>query len=367
VSGSATRPLNGPSCGGDLSRGPRDPAPHRRDARRIEGHLAFPLQGAYWRRGPVTMRRRRGRSALWASQGSARRAVYRLLGGARATACSSTGHAAAPTRRDRDRGGALRGARLQGSRAAGRRTGSGRDLRASGAAPCPTSGRAGLPPEDRWAARSTSSRCRASSSGSPGARPRLHLLHDAIIADSIERRDWQVARAPSPLLAGRPFRPSCRRIRIIRQHTTCRSRSARSSRPSRLPDAHHGAAHRLHPHDGGPRGGITHSADRSPGRALSSAHRSHGATDLSPVCMAAALHFDYQRHNFGIQEYMRHSRRHRSRVPHAYAVRRRCARSGRRARPGVEIDEAPWRPLPYQRAYLPHQPKADGTSTAGER
>ena len=35
--------------------------------------------------------------------------------------------------------------------------------------------------------------------------------------------------------------------------------------------------------------------------------RSHGATDLRPVCMAAALHFDLSIPNFGIQEYMRHS------------------------------------------------------------
>ena len=33
----------------------------------------------------------------------------------------------------------------------------------------------------------------------------------------------------------------------------------------------------------------------------------HGATDLSPVCMGAALHFDTWVPNFGIQEYMRHS------------------------------------------------------------
>src|SRR5204863_191442 len=34
---------------------------------------------------------------------------------------------------------------------------------------------------------------------------------------------------------------------------------------------------------------------------------SHGATDLSPVSMAAALHVDLSVHNFGIQEYMRHT------------------------------------------------------------
>ncbi|MEE9250719.1 MAG: D-mannonate dehydratase ManD, partial [Alphaproteobacteria bacterium] len=34
---------------------------------------------------------------------------------------------------------------------------------------------------------------------------------------------------------------------------------------------------------------------------------SHGATDLSPVSMGAALHFDIWVPNFGIQEYMRHT------------------------------------------------------------
>ncbi len=32
---------------------------------------------------------------------------------------------------------------------------------------------------------------------------------------------------------------------------------------------------------------------------------SHGATDLSPICMGAALHFDLSIPNFGIQEHMR--------------------------------------------------------------
>ena len=45
---------------------------------------------------------------------------------------------------------------------------------------------------------------------------------------------------------------------------------------------------------------------------------SHGATDLTPVCMAAALHFDLSVHNFGIQEYMRHGRQtESSRTPTA--------------------------------------------------
>ena len=44
----------------------------------------------------------------------------------------------------------------------------------------------------------------------------------------------------------------------------------------------------------------------------------HGATDLSPVCMGAALHFDLSVHNFGIQEYMPHTAETDKVFPHAY-------------------------------------------------
>jgi L-alanine-DL-glutamate epimerase-like enolase superfamily enzyme len=59
----------------------------------------------------------------------------------------------------------------------------------------------------------------------------------------------------------------------------------------------------------------------------------HGATDLSPVSMAAALHFDLSIPNFGIQEYMRHTPETDEVFPHAY-LRRRHAASGRGAGPG---------------------------------
>ena len=55
-------------------------------------------------------------------------------------------------------------------------------------------------------------------------------------------------------------------------------------------------------------GGISHLRKIA---ALAELHQvrtgSHGATDLSPVCLAAALHFDLSVHNFGIQEYMPHA------------------------------------------------------------
>ncbi|PYX09471.1 MAG: bifunctional D-altronate/D-mannonate dehydratase, partial [Acidobacteria bacterium] len=48
---------------------------------------------------------------------------------------------------------------------------------------------------------------------------------------------------------------------------------------------------------------------------------SHGATDLSPVTMGAALHFDISVSNFGIQEYMRNTKETDEVFPHAYHFR----------------------------------------------
>ena len=45
---------------------------------------------------------------------------------------------------------------------------------------------------------------------------------------------------------------------------------------------------------------------------------SHGATDLSPVCMAAALHLDLAIPNFGLQEYMPHTAETDAVFPHGY-------------------------------------------------
>ena len=59
----------------------------------------------------------------------------------------------------------------------------------------------------------------------------------------------------------------------------------------------------------------------------------HGATDLSPVCMGAALHFDIWVPNFGIQEYMRHTAGDRRGLPARLPLRGRllCIRATRRA------------------------------------
>lgn len=87
----------------------------------------------------------------------------------------------------------------------------------------------------------------------------------------------------------------------------------------------------------------------------------HGATDLSPVCMAAALHFDLSVHNFGIQEYMRHTDETDRVFPHHYRFENGMMHPGDAPGLGVDIDEAMAAKFPYQRAYLPINRKRDGT------
>src|SRR5438105_928424 len=88
----------------------------------------------------------------------------------------------------------------------------------------------------------------------------------------------------------------------------------------------------------------------------------HGATDLSPVCMGAALHFDLWVPNFGIQEYMRHTDETDAVFPHAYSFADGMLHPGEATGHGVEIDEALAAKYPYQRAYLPVNRLAhDGT------
>ena len=87
----------------------------------------------------------------------------------------------------------------------------------------------------------------------------------------------------------------------------------------------------------------------------------HGATDLSPVCMGAALHFDTWVPNFGIQEYMRHSEETDEVFPHAYTFKDGYLYPGDAPGHGVDIDERLAARFPYRRAYLPVNRLEDGT------
>ena len=78
----------------------------------------------------------------------------------------------------------------------------------------------------------------------------------------------------------------------------------------------------------------------------------HGATDLSPVSMAAALHFDISVHNLGIHEYMRPTPETNEVFPHAYSFADGYFYPG---------EEAPAQRFPYELPYLPVNRLADGT------
>jgi mannonate dehydratase len=87
----------------------------------------------------------------------------------------------------------------------------------------------------------------------------------------------------------------------------------------------------------------------------------HGATDLSPVSMAAALNFGLWVPNFGIQEYMRHTDETDAVFPHEYHFADGCLHPGDAPGLGVELDEDQAARYPYQRAYLPVNRLEDGT------
>lgn len=110
-------------------------------------------------------------------------------------------------------------------------------------------------------------------------------------------------------------------------------------------------------------GGITHLRRIADLAALYQVRTgSHGATDLSPACMGAALHFDLWVPNFGIQEYMRHTDETDAVFPHAYVFKDGYMHPGETPGHGVEIDEALASKYPYQRAYLPvNRLQHDGT------
>lgn len=87
----------------------------------------------------------------------------------------------------------------------------------------------------------------------------------------------------------------------------------------------------------------------------------HGATDLSPVSLAAALHFDIAINNFGIQEYMRHTAETDAVFPHTYTFDKGYMHPGDGPGLGVDYDEVLAGRYPYERAYLPVNRKLDGT------
>jgi mannonate dehydratase len=109
-------------------------------------------------------------------------------------------------------------------------------------------------------------------------------------------------------------------------------------------------------------GGITHVRRIADLAALHGVRTGfHGATDLSPVCMGAALHFDTWVPNFGIQEYMRHTDQTLEVFPQDYTFRDGRLFCGESPGHGVTIDEKLAAKFPYSPRQLPIARLEDGS------
>ena len=341
-----------------------------RDARRIEDAWQFLYKGAYWRRGPVTMTAIAAVDmALWDIRGKTLDTpVYQLLGGASREAVLVYGHANGATEDETVQ--AVQHYISLGYKA----------VRAQCAIPGVVHaygvGRGtlyyepaqkGMPLESVWSTERYLDFV-------PVLFERLrkevgfdvHLLHDvhhrltpieaARLGKALEpaRLFWLEDPVPAENQAA---------FRTIRQHTTTPIAVGEVFNTiydcAQLVEEELIDYIRMTVVHGG---GISHLRKVA---ALAELHHvrtgSHGATDLSPVAMAAALHFDLSVHNFGIQEYMRHTEETDAVFPHAYSFDGGAMHPGDAAGLGVDIDEALAARYPYDPAYLPVNRKLDGT------
>ncbi|GEN25324.1 mandelate racemase [Halomonas cupida] len=87
----------------------------------------------------------------------------------------------------------------------------------------------------------------------------------------------------------------------------------------------------------------------------------HGPTDLPPVCLGAAVHFDTWVPNFGIQEHMPHDDLTHQVFSHDHRFEDGHFIVGEAPGHGVDIDESAAAQFPYKRASLPVNRLEDGT------
>lgn len=88
---------------------------------------------------------------------------------------------------------------------------------------------------------------------------------------------------------------------------------------------------------------------------------SHGAGDLSPASLAAALHVDLSIPNFGMQEYMAHLPGYEEVFETSWTFEDGLMHPGDRPGIGVEFDEKAAERFPYERKYLPVNKLRDGS------
>ena len=343
-----------------------------RDAHRIEDIWQYLHRGAYWRRGPVTMTAIAAVDmALWDIKAKvAGLPLYQLLGGACRDGVMVYGHANGETVDDTVAQAAdyvakgYKAVRLQTAVPGVKGTyGVSKDKMFYEPAD------AALPTETQWA---TEPYLRTAPQLFDAAREALgwdvHLLHDvhhrltpieaARLGKDLEpyRLFWMEHAVAAENQAG---------FRLIRQHTTTPLAvgevfnsiwDCKALIEEQLIDYIRATV--VHA------GGITHLRRIA---ALADLYKvrtgCHGATDLSPVAMAAALHFDLSIPNFGIQEYMRHTPETDAVFPHAYTFADGMMHPGEAPGLGVDIDEDLAAQHPYSSAYLPVARLSDGSMT----
>ena len=341
-----------------------------RDAHQIEDIWQFLYRGAYWRRGPVTMAAIGAvDTALWDIKAKlAGMPLYQLLGGASRTGVLVYGHANGNTIEDaiaeaeRYKLMGYRAIRLQcGVPGLASTYGVSRDKMFYEPAD------ADLPTENVW---SSAKYMQSVPRLFEAARGRLgsdvQLLHDvhhrltpieaARLGKDLEpyRLFWLEDAVPAE---------NQEAFRLIRSHTT--TPLALGEVFNTIWDAKDVIEEQLIDYIRATvvhAGGITHLKRIASLADLYHVRTGcHGATDLSPVCLAAALHFDLWVPNFGIQEYMRHTPETDAVFPHAYSFKDGYLHPGEKPGLGVEIDEALAAKHPYKRAYLPINRLEDGT------
>jgi mannonate dehydratase len=341
-----------------------------RDAHRIEDIWQFLYRGAYWRRGPVTMSAIAAVDmALWDIKGKvAGLPLYQLLGGASRDGVMVYAHANGVSieetleRAEHYIAQGYKAVRLQ-SGVPGLKSTYGVSKDKDRYEPAD----ADIPSENLW---STEKYLRSVPALFEAGREKLgwdvHLLHD-------------IHHRLTPIEAGRlgkdlePYRPfwledatpaeNQANFRLIRQHTT--SPLAVGEVFNSIWDCKQLIEEQLIDYIRATvvhAGGITH-LRRIAGLADLYNVRTgcHGATDLSPVCMGAALHFDLSVPNFGVQEYMHHTEETDAVFPHAYSYADGMLHPGEAPGLGVDIDEALAAKYPYRRAYLPVNRLEDGS------
>jgi mannonate dehydratase len=341
-----------------------------RDARQIEDIWHYLYKGAYWRRGPVTMTAIAAvDTALWDIKGKALGVpVYQLLGGQAREDVMVYGHANGDTVDDAVAAAAEY--QRMGYKAVRLQCGVPGIPGAYGVARGKMHyepAEKGKPLDTRFSAeRYLDVAPRLFERARRELGPELHLLHDvhhrltpieaARLGKALEPYHLFWMEDPVPAELQESFR-------LIRQHTT--TPLAVGEVFSSIHDCQQLISEQLidyirttvvHA------GGITHLKRIAHLAELYNVRTgSHGATDLSPVCMAAALHFDLSVHNFGIQEYMRHSDDTDRVFPHAYRFAAGALHPGDAPGLGVDIDELLAAKYPYDPAYLPTARKLDGT------